>query len=89
MKLFSHLAISIVKGGQIPSDWEESFIINLYKGKGDALDRGNYRGLKLLDQVMKVIEKVVDELVREQVKINARQFGFMPGHGTTDAIFNV
>ena len=65
------LAISIVKGGQIPSDWEESFIINLYKGKGDALDRGNYRGLKLLDQVMKVIERVVDELIMEQVKIDA------------------
>ena len=27
----------------IPSDWEDSFIINIYKGKGDALKRGNYR----------------------------------------------
>ena len=25
---------------------EMSFIINLFKGKGDALDRGSYRGLK-------------------------------------------
>ena len=42
--------------GEIPREWEESYIQNLYKGKGDALDRGNYRGLKLTDQVMKVLE---------------------------------
>ena len=32
-------------GDPIPTDWEESIILNLYEGKGDALDRGNYRGL--------------------------------------------
>ena len=36
-----------------------SFIVNLYWGKGDALNRGNYRGLKLIEQVMKVLERVV------------------------------
>ena len=34
----------------MPSDWEESFILNLCKGKGEALDGGNYHGLKLTDQ---------------------------------------
>jgi hypothetical protein len=38
----------------IPADWKDSIIINCYKGKGDATERGNYRGLKLLDQVMKI-----------------------------------
>ena len=33
----------IISEGCIPTDWQESFIINLYKGKGDALNRGNYR----------------------------------------------
>ena len=33
-----------------------SFIVYLYKGKGDALERGNYRSLKLTEQVMKVLE---------------------------------
>ena len=42
----------------IPSDWEESFFLNLYKGKGEALDRGNYRCLKLTEQVMKLLEWV-------------------------------
>ena len=49
---WSHLANDMVRNGVIPSDWEDSFIIDIYKGKGDALERGNYRGLKLLDHVM-------------------------------------
>ena len=48
----------IISEGCIPTDWEESFIVSLYKGKGDALNRGNYRGLKLIEQVMKVLEHV-------------------------------
>ena len=39
------------KCGVSPTDWEESYILNLHKGKGEALNRGNYRGLKLTDQV--------------------------------------
>ena len=54
--LIRDLAVSIVSEGKIPADWEESFIICLFKGKGDALLRGNYRGLKLTEQVMKVLE---------------------------------
>ena len=46
--------------GCIPLDWQESNIVNLYKGKGDALNRGNYRGLKLIEKVMKVLERVVE-----------------------------
>ena len=47
----------IISEGRIPTDWQESYIVNLYKGKGDTLNRGNYRGLKLIDQVMKVLER--------------------------------
>ena len=81
------MAKSIIWAGSITKDWEESFIINLYKGKSDTLDRGNYRGLKLLEHVMKVIERVVEKLIRESVSINESQFGFMSGRGTTDIIF--
>ena len=31
----------------ITADWEESYILNFYEGKGDALSRGCNRGLKL------------------------------------------
>ena len=56
------LAAAIICDGTVPSDWEQSFIVCLYKGKGDALERGNYRGLKLTEQAMKVLERIVDGL---------------------------
>ena len=28
---------------KVPTDWEQKCLVCLYKGKGDALDRGNYR----------------------------------------------
>jgi len=59
----------------------------VYKGKGDALECGSYRGIKLLDHVMKVFERVLEERLRRKVSIDDMQFGFRPGRGTTDAIF--
>ena len=41
------LAVAIIRDGKVPLDWQQSFIVCLYKGKGDALERDNYRGLKL------------------------------------------
>src|SRR5260221_14364496 len=43
---------AIVKEGRIPVDWRKSWMVNVYKGKGDALECGSYRGIKLLDHVM-------------------------------------
>ena len=83
------LAAAIIRVGKVPSDWEQSFIVCLYKGKGDALERGNYRGFKLTEQVMKVLEKMVDGLIRQVVSTDDSPFGFVPGRSTTDAIFVV
>ena len=47
-KLIAELANSMIRNFDIPSDWEDSFIINIYKGKGDALVRGNYKALSCL-----------------------------------------
>ena len=63
----------IISEGCIPTDWQESFIVNLYKGKGDALNRGNYRGLKLVEQVMKVLERVAEGLIRQRDEIDEMQ----------------
>ena len=45
-------------------------ILNLYKGKGEALDHGSYRGLKRTDQVMKLLERVSDFCICELVIID-------------------
>ena len=83
------LVTAIIRDGKVPTDWEESFIVCPYKGKGDASDRGNYRGLKLTEKAMKILERIVDGLIRQVVSIDDSQFGFVPGRGTTDAIFVV
>ena len=55
--LLTELTEAVFCNGVIPRDWQESFILNLYKGKDDALERKNYQGLKLMDQVMKLLER--------------------------------
>ena len=77
----------IIFENRIPSEWQESHIVSVYKGKGDPLNRSKYRGLKLIDQVMKVLELVVEGFIRQRVVINDMQCGFMQGRGTTDGIF--
>ena len=63
------LATAIICDGKVSTDWEQSFIVCLYKGKGDALDKGNYQDLKLTEQAMKVLERIVDGLIRQVVSI--------------------
>ena len=63
------------------------------KVNGDALNIGNYRGLKLTEHVMKVMERIMDEIIRdsymihELILIDKMQFAFVPGWGTNCAIF--
>ena len=61
--------------------------MTICKQKGDAVECGNYRGIKLLEIALKVYERVIERRIRETVHIHSNQFGFMPGRGTTDPIF--
>jgi len=36
----------IVKEGCIPKDWKSSMVLPIYKGKGDPMECGSYRGIK-------------------------------------------
>ena len=74
-----------IQENSIPSRWD----VNCFKGKGAALDHSNYRGLRLIEHSLKVFERVIENLLRDKVDIGSMQFGFMPGKGTTDAIFVV
>ena len=69
--MLRHLTEKAFSEGVTPRDWEESCIINLYKDKGDVLDRGSYQGLKLTDQAMKLIKRVLDTFIRRMVNIDA------------------
>ena len=82
------LAAAIILDGKVPSDWEQFHCLPL-QGKGGCIGKGNYRGLKLTEQVMKVLERIVDGPIRQFVSIDDFHFGFVPGKGTIDAIFVV
>ena len=64
-------------------------MLSVYKGKGDVLDCGSHRGIKLIDHVMKVLERLVKRKVKSKGTLDSMQFGFTSGKGTTDAIFIV
>ena len=61
--------------GFIPAEWELTTIVNCYKGKKDALERGNCRDLKLF-------ERFIMESLMQQVDMYEMQFGFMSGRET-------
>jgi len=83
------LCNGIVKEDCIPEDWNSSVVLPVYKGKGDPVECGSYRGIKLLEHAMKVVERTFEYSIRQQIEIDDMQFGYMKGKGTTDAIFIV
>ena len=83
----TELLNKVWKEEEIPEDWKHSTLIRIFKGKGNILHCGDYRGIKLLEHMMEVYERIIDSRVREQVAVDEIQFGFMPGKGTTDATF--
>ena len=58
---------NIVKESCIPDDWRKSILVPVYKGKGDPLVCGSYRAIKLLEQPMKVLERVLEKRIRCQL----------------------
>ena len=74
-------------GECIPEEWKRSMLIPIYKNKGDAQFCGNHRGIKLMSHTMKVWERIIEARLGDRVEISKKQYGFMPGKGTTDAMF--
>ena len=80
-----------MKEGCIPEDWKSSVVLSIYKGRGDPMECGSYMEIKLLEHAMKVVERISEHRIRQQIEVDDHdmQFGFMKGKGTTDAIFTV
>ena len=82
-KLFNEILME----EKMPDAWRESVVVPIFKGKGDIQECSNYRGIKLMSHTMKIWEKILEKRLRQMVEISSRQFGFMAGRSTTDAIF--
>ena len=77
----------VLDGLGIPAEWKTSVLIPIFKGRGDVMDCSAYRGIKLLEHVMNIVEKVLKRRIRNLVHLDKMLFGFMHGKGTSDAIF--
>ena len=89
IKVMMDLCQRVLDGKGMPEDWKTSVIISISKGKGDVMSCDSYRGIKLLEHAMKIVERVLEKRIRSLVILDEMQFGFMPGKGTVDAIFIV
>ena len=87
IKFLTRLFNGLLMGERIPEKWRRSVFIPIYKNKGDAQCCGNYRGIKLMSHTIKVWERIIEVRLRDRVEISKQQYGFMPGKGTTDAMF--
>ena len=45
-------------------------VLPIYKGKGDPMQCGSYRGIKLLEHAMKVVETIFEHRIRHQIEID-------------------
>jgi len=76
------LCNGIVNEGCIPEDWKSSVVLPIYKGKGNPMECGSFRGIKLLEHAMKLVERIFENRIRQQIDIDDMQFGVMKGTGT-------
>ena len=47
-----------------------SVVVPIYKGKGDVMNCGAYRGVKLLEHGMKIVERVLEKRIRALVEVD-------------------
>jgi len=64
----------IVKEVCIPEDWKSSVILPIYKWKGDPMECGSYRGIKLLAHAMTVVERIFEYRMQQQIDVDDMQF---------------
>ena len=81
------LSQGVLDGRGMPDDWALRVVVLIFRGKGDAMNCMAYRGVKLLEHAMKIVEKELERRLQRMVKVDEMQFGFMPDKGTIDAVF--
>ena len=62
--LFSKLCQRVLDGEGMPEEWKTSVVVPIFKGKGDVMDCEAYRGVKLLEHPMKIVERVLENRIR-------------------------
>ena len=71
----------------MPKSWRKSDLIPIYRGKGEVRLRGSYGSVKFLEHGIKVIERIFEKGLRNVIRVDEIQMGFIPERRTIDAIY--
>ncbi|XP_066971813.1 uncharacterized protein [Macrobrachium rosenbergii] len=71
----------------MPGDWEESRTVNVFKNEGDVMQSGIYRGIKLTEYLLNVLERKLDEMLQLIVKNDEEKYRFFRVKDTADPVF--
>lgn len=79
-----------LENGTFPETWKAARLVLIRKGDKPLGEPSSYRPLCLLDCLGKLLEKIIDNRLREFLDTNdglhERQFGFRKGRSTIDAL---
>ena len=89
IKVVIKLCQRVLDGRVMPDEWKTNEIAPIFKEKGELMSCGSYRGVKLLEHAMRIVERVLERRIQTLIKLNKMQFRFMPGKREMDAIFIV
>ena len=73
----------------MPKEWRMGLIVPIWMRKGDVHDPGKYRGITLLNQVLRLLDRVLDAMIRRIVEgdFGEEQQEFRKGRGTADGMY--
>ena len=73
VKVMMELYQRVLGGSGMPDEWKTSVIVPIFKGKGDVMSCGSYRGVKLQEHAIKIVERVLERRIRTLVNLNEMQ----------------
>ena len=59
VEVMMELRQHVLNGRGMPDEWKTSVIVPIFKGKGDVMSCGSYRGVQLREHAMKIVERVL------------------------------
>ena len=69
LKWTTRLVNKIIYEERVPTEWKVSEIVSIFKQKGDSMKCGSYRGVKLLEHALILLERVLEKRLRELVQL--------------------
>ena len=91
ISIYCKLFNKVLNSGVVPEQWVQGIIIPIYKGKGDATQCDNYRGITLLSCLSKLFTSILNKRLTTFIDDNeillANQAGFRKNHSTLDHCF--